>query len=174
MHQRFEYNQIEGVVLADKNYTLRPFVMIPVEQPSNINEWQYNQAHRKCYIIPKAIDVWKRRFKCLQTILNNKEGILSMIPFIGDIALKFFSETIQSIITACAVLHNIAIQRKLSHSQLSKESENNSAADLHIKPNADGTNTVPKRKYAVDMVVMQEPLGLLDREHFIQKYFGCN
>lgn len=76
MHQRFEYNQIEGVLLADQNYTIRPFVMIPVPKPRTSKEWQYNDAHKKTYVIPSTINVWKRRFKCLQTVLNNKEGIL--------------------------------------------------------------------------------------------------
>lgn len=76
MHQRFEYNQMDGgVMLADKNYTLRSFVLTPVECPRDVKEWRYNEAHKKTYIVPDAVDVWKKRFKCLQTVLNNKEGI---------------------------------------------------------------------------------------------------
>lgn len=75
MHQRFEYQPMEGIVLlADKNYAARNFVMVPVEQPHNAKEWKYNEAHRKTYVIPAAVALWKRRFGCLQTVLNNKEG----------------------------------------------------------------------------------------------------
>lgn len=76
IHQRFEYNQMDGggVLLANRNYTVRNFVLTPVENPMNVKEWQYNAAHKLTYLIPKAINIWKKRFKCLQTVLNHKEG----------------------------------------------------------------------------------------------------
>lgn len=77
MHQRFEYNQNDGVLLANNHYTIRNFVLTPVEHPLDVKEWHYNEAHRLTYIMPSAIETWKRRFQCLQTILNNKEGTRS-------------------------------------------------------------------------------------------------
>lgn len=74
IHQRFEYNQMDGILLADKNYTIRNFVLTPVEHPMSVKDWQYNEAHSNAYVIPEAIDIWKKRFKCLQTVLNNREG----------------------------------------------------------------------------------------------------
>lgn len=86
MYQRFEYQQLQQppavtdencavVLLADRNYSSRPFVMVPVEQPRNAAELKYNEAHAKTYVVPEAVALWKRRFVCLQTVLNNKEGM---------------------------------------------------------------------------------------------------
>ncbi|XP_037025586.1 protein ALP1-like isoform X3 [Bradysia coprophila] len=97
IHQKFQFNQLEGILLADHNYpasNLIPFVMTPVDPPRNVQDCMYNDSHKRTYNIEKAVKLWKQRFKCLQTVLNNKE------------------DTTQSIIQATAVLHNIAIQRK--------------------------------------------------------------
>lgn len=75
VYQRFEYNQIGGVLLADHNYNTRSFVMTPIDSPHTANEWRYNEAHSGTYTVPAAIDLWKRRFKCLQTVINNAEGM---------------------------------------------------------------------------------------------------
>ena len=65
---------MEGVLLADKNYKVRSFVLTPVEQPLEVNEWQFNEAHANTYCLPDAIKLWKKRFKCLQNTLHNKDG----------------------------------------------------------------------------------------------------
>lgn len=75
VYQRFEYNQIGGVLLADHNYNTRSFVMTPIDSPRTANEWRYNEAHRATYTVPDAIELWKRRFKCLQNVINNAEGM---------------------------------------------------------------------------------------------------
>ncbi|KAJ6648288.1 putative protein arginine N-methyltransferase 6.1 [Pseudolycoriella hygida] len=94
IHQKFQFNQLEGVLLADNNYPMSNFVMTPVEQPRNVEDCMYNDCHKNTYNIDKVVKLWKQRFKCLQGVLNNKE------------------DTTQMIIQATAVLHNIAIQRK--------------------------------------------------------------
>lgn len=76
VYQRFEYNQLTGILLADNNYNTRSFVMTPIDNPQTGSEWRYNEAHSSTYTIPDAIDLWKRRFKCLQNVINNAEGIL--------------------------------------------------------------------------------------------------
>lgn len=66
------------------------------------------------------------------------------------------------IITATAVLHNIAIQRK---QPLPPE-----AASIPKFPDIK-SNANLRRNYEMDIAVMQEPHGLMDREQFIQRYF---
>lgn len=66
------------------------------------------------------------------------------------------------IITASAVLHNIAIQRK---EPLPPETASIIPKLPDIKSNA------MRRNYDMDIAVMQEPHSLMDREQFIQRYF---
>lgn len=75
--------------------------------------------------------------------------------------LRYCSDTCQMIITASAVLHNIAIQRK---QPLPPE-----AASIPKIP--DSKTNALRRNYDMDIAVMQEPHGLIDREQFIQRYF---
>lgn len=65
------------------------------------------------------------------------------------------------IITASAVLHNIAIQRK---QPLPLET-------VSIPKVPDIKSNALRRNYDMDVAVMQEPHGLMDREQFIQRYF---
>lgn len=74
IHQKFQFNQLDGVLLADNNYPISNFVMTPVEHPRNVQDCMYNDCHKKTYNIDRAVKLWKQRFKCLQTVLNNKEG----------------------------------------------------------------------------------------------------
>lgn len=147
--QRFEYHQLEGVLLAPINYAPNSFVMTPIPNlnlRSSVAEWKYNDSHRKTYSGQTAIDLWKRRFKCLQIILNNKE------------------DTTQNIITACAVLHNIARQRNIN---LSAKDEMAPITELKGKEAA-------KRKYPVDLDYfnLNDPIGVMERNSFVQKNFG--
>lgn len=142
--QRFEYHQLEGVLLAPVNYAPNSFVMTPIlNLRSNVAEWKYNDSHRKTYSGQTSIDLWKRRFKCLQIILNNKE------------------DTTQNIITACAVLHNIARQRNISLSSVDE-----TAPILELK----GKEAV-KKNYP-DMDYLNDPIGVVERNSFVQKNFS--
>lgn len=164
INQRFEYQQLEGVLLADRNYAIRNYVLTPKLTPHTVKDWSFNISHKKCYCIHKSFEIWKKRFKCLQHVMNNKEGeseIYLNQPNILTVLTRF-TETIQSIITATGVLHNIAIQRN----------ENLSDADMgtpitEVKGKGDIDSTV---KLPLTMV-LQEPIGLLDRDNFIEKYF---
>lgn len=78
-------------------------------------------------------------------------------------------DTTQSIIAACAVLHNIAIQRnqrlidsttvRLTTTQLTSSKESKFCENGN------------RKRYPNEMSIMQEPMGLLERDHFIQKHF---
>lgn len=69
-----------------------------------------------------------------------------------------FTDTSQTIISACAVLHNIAIQRN----------QELSAADAKADIQAIDGNIHLRREFSR---VVHEPLALLDRHNFIQKHF---
>lgn len=75
INQKFQFNQLDGVLLADNNYPLSNFVMTPIEQPRNVQDCIYNDCHSKTYNVEKVVTLWKQQFKCLQTVLNNKEGM---------------------------------------------------------------------------------------------------
>lgn len=48
--------------------------MTPVQVPTTPNETQYNAAHERSYLFPRAVALWKSEFKCLQHVLHHKEG----------------------------------------------------------------------------------------------------
>lgn len=74
IHQRFDYNKMDGILLANCNYATNGFVFTPIELVTQQKQMKYNEAHMRTYAIWDAINLWKRRFKCLQTLLNHKEG----------------------------------------------------------------------------------------------------
>lgn len=83
-----------GVVLGDSGYPCRPFLMTPYLHPANQHQQRYNRAHKQTRVkIEHAFGVLKRRFHILH-------GEVRMQP-----------DRVCKIITACAVLNNIAIDR---------------------------------------------------------------
>ncbi|XP_039287880.1 putative nuclease HARBI1 [Nilaparvata lugens] len=82
-------------LLGDSGYPCRNFLLTPLLHPANEAERRYNNAHIQTRnTIERAFGVWKRRFPCL------------------SIGLRTKIQTTLMIITATAVLHNIAIQQK--------------------------------------------------------------
>lgn len=81
IHQRFEYHKMDGILLADCNYSNRTFVLTPVEVVRHHKQIKFNEAHSRTYAVKDAVDLWKRRFKCLQTVLNHKEGNAIIFQF---------------------------------------------------------------------------------------------
>ncbi|KAI6661406.1 Nuclease HARBI1 [Oopsacas minuta] len=74
---------------------MRPYLLTPYRQPISTPQFNYNYAHKRTrVIVEQTFGRWKRRFHCLH-------GELRMSP-----------DKVCSIIVACAVLHNIAIQWK--------------------------------------------------------------
>lgn len=92
-----------GVLLADRGYALRAYVITPLENPQTEAENVFNEAQiRTRNVIERVFGVWKRRFPILSL------GIRCKIPFN------------QMIIVACAVLQNIAVD----HNEENFEDEN--------------------------------------------------
>lgn len=70
-------------------------------------------------------------------------------------------DTIQTIISACAALHNLAIQR---NERLPLDEMNAPIKEIQGKENANARFT--------NMAFMQEPIALMERDNFIERYFN--
>ena len=71
------------------------FLLTPYRQPVSIDQENYNSAHKRTRVlIEQTFGRWKRRFHCLH-------GEIRMSP-----------DRVCTIIVACAVLHNMAIDWK--------------------------------------------------------------
>ena len=89
---RFEENRIPGLLLGDKGYPCRPFLMTPFRNPAVEAEVQYNRSLSKTRTsVERMFGIWKRRFPCLK------------------VGLRCKLDTAMSMITATVILHNIAI-----------------------------------------------------------------
>lgn len=82
-----------ALLLGDGGYGVRPFLLTPLERPQTPAEHRYNESQiRTRNPVERSYGVWKRRFPILA------------------IGIRVRIEKTLSIINACAVLHNIAIQ----------------------------------------------------------------
>ena len=101
---RFENNEIPGLLLGDKAYPCRPFIMTPFRNPDGLAENSYNRAHvRTRSAVERMFGMWKRRFPRL------KLGIRCKL------------ETAMAVTVATAVLHNIS--RELQEPDISDEED---------------------------------------------------
>lgn len=84
-----------GVLLGDCGYACSPFLMTPYLNPTTRQEQHYNNAHKqtRC-LIERTFGVLKRRFHFLHSEVR-------MTP-----------DRACTIVAACCILHNIAIQLK--------------------------------------------------------------
>ncbi|XP_052701843.1 putative nuclease HARBI1 [Crassostrea angulata] len=86
---------VDGVLLGDSGYACGRYLVTPFLRPVNQAQQNYNAAHtRTRAVIERCFGWWKRRFMVLH----------------GEIKCK--PERVSKIIVACAVLHNIALDRK--------------------------------------------------------------
>lgn len=81
-----------GVLLGDSAYACMPYLMTPYPEPQTHSQRRFNRAHRvtRC-LIERTFGVLKRRFHILH-------GEVRMCP-----------ERVCTIVVACCILHNIAI-----------------------------------------------------------------
>ncbi|XP_064638287.1 putative nuclease HARBI1 [Lineus longissimus] len=92
---QLEQRQFEGLLLGDKGYACLPFLMTQFRNPAGRAQRRYNRSHKSTRsAVEIMFGIWKRKFPCL------KQGIRVKL------------DTAMSVITATAVLHNIAIDLK--------------------------------------------------------------
>ncbi|XP_018369686.1 PREDICTED: putative nuclease HARBI1, partial [Trachymyrmex cornetzi] len=92
LHQRLEEGDFQlGILLGDSGYPIKKYLLTPLLHPTTAAENKYNNAHiRTRNIVERVFGVWKRRFPVL------------------SLGMRLKIQTVQDIIVATAVLHNIA------------------------------------------------------------------
>ena len=86
--------------VGDSGYPLEPWLMTPLATTTTMQEVAFNAAHCKTRnVVERCFGVWKSRFRCL-----DKTG--------GT--LLYGAEKTCQLVVATAVLHNIAISRRLA------------------------------------------------------------
>lgn len=84
-------------ISGDSGYGQQPWLFVPLAETANAAENDYNSSHRKARsLVERCVGVLKSRFRCL-----SRQRMLMYTP-----------ATAGSIITACAVLHNIMITER--------------------------------------------------------------
>lgn len=90
----YEQKKLPGHLLGDGGYPLLEYLFTPVRNPQNRKEERYNKAQITTRnTVERLNGIYKRRFSCLSKKLATKLNTTLLI------------------ISACAVLHNIAICR---------------------------------------------------------------
>ncbi|XP_047521314.1 putative nuclease HARBI1 [Pieris napi] len=93
-YARLVNGELEGVLVGDSGYPALNFMLTPLLNPQTRADNNYNYSQlRTRNIVERFFGVWKKKFPCLQRGLRSKLTNTS------------------NIIIACAVLHNIGIQR---------------------------------------------------------------
>ncbi|XP_050816504.1 putative nuclease HARBI1 isoform X2 [Gopherus flavomarginatus] len=97
----FEGHQnMDGWLLADGTYPLKPWLLTPVEAVETAAEQRYNAAHMATQaVVGRTVGALKGRFRCL----DRAGGVLQYSP------LK-----VCHIFVACCVLHNMAVGRGIA------------------------------------------------------------
>lgn len=90
----FIYSFIYYVVLGDSGYKLKPFLMTPFRNPTDVYERLYNQKHTSTRnVVERCFGVLKNRFRCI----------------LGSRGLHYTPEKATQIINACCAVHNMCI-----------------------------------------------------------------
>nr|XP_022325467.1 putative nuclease HARBI1 [Crassostrea virginica] len=91
---QFENGQHDGLLLGDSGYPCRRFLLTPFLNPSTDAENRFNQSLcRTRVLVEQTFGILKRRFQCLHHEMTTEHPQAAVY------------------VVACAVLHNISIQR---------------------------------------------------------------
>ncbi|XP_038047967.1 putative nuclease HARBI1 [Patiria miniata] len=87
----FSDGRLQGMLIGDSAYALRPWLMTPIENPITDAERNYNRCHRRTRVkVEQTFGQLKRKFPCLA------------------LGLRVSPSRTCQIIKACCVLHNLA------------------------------------------------------------------
>ncbi|KAK7477226.1 hypothetical protein BaRGS_00002137, partial [Batillaria attramentaria] len=119
LFRSFEGNEkpVDGIILADSGYMLRPWLMTPVRNPRTRKERQYNFSHSSARTtVERAIGVTKQRWHCLRA------------------RLRLQPTKACKVIVVCFMLHNKARRLRLppppdDSSESSDSSSDNDSSD---------------------------------------------
>nr|XP_022307569.1 putative nuclease HARBI1 [Crassostrea virginica] len=94
LSRELERGQLNGVLLGDSGYPLKPYLMTPYTFADTLAAQNYNSAHCKTRVtIEQTYGIIKKRFNSLHS------------------GLRTCPLTACRIIVACVVLHNIGLER---------------------------------------------------------------
>ncbi|XP_016984339.1 putative nuclease HARBI1 [Drosophila rhopaloa] len=94
LKDRWESGEFENNFLLGNGYTLSKYMMTPIKRPTTDAEMLYNESQiGTVKIVYRCFEAWKQRFPVL------------------SYGLRINIDTAKVVIVACAVLHNIAIQK---------------------------------------------------------------
>lgn len=103
-----------GVLVADRGYAVKTYILTPLDNPRNEVETLYNEAQiRTRNVIERLFGIWKRRFPIL------------------SFGIRCKLELAQRIISACAVLHNIAIEHNEALFEIEDNFEDFQENEIH-------------------------------------------
>lgn len=92
LRARFENAANNSLILGDSGYPTTRYLLTPLLNPQNAAEMRYQESQiRTRNVIERCIGVWKRRFPCLA------------------LGLRLKLTTVQDVVVASAILHNIAV-----------------------------------------------------------------
>ena len=133
-----------GVLLGDSGYPSTPYLLTPYGQPTTPAERKYNKSHCSTRVrIEHSFGVLKRRFHVLH----------------GEVRLQPHKAV--KVISACTVLHNIAIARR-EREPPEDESDNSDFED--VEPNSSDSDS--------DEDYAGPENGKLCRDYVANKYFS--
>ena len=93
---KFENGEIDGILVGDNGYALKPYLLTPLLNPTTPAQRRYNYVHCQTRVkIENLFGLMKSRFPCLALKLRLKK------------------QTSLTVIIACAVLHNLARIRNI-------------------------------------------------------------
>lgn len=110
---QYQQRELIEILVGDAGYPCLPYLLTSFRNPQNEAQERYNQIQsRTRMVVERTFGVWKRRFPCLSRGLS----------------LKLITCT--AVVSACAVLHNLALQFQdvLPEEQ---DNDNENIEDLH-------------------------------------------